>query len=253
MKTIALLLLSSLVAGRCAVSMDGANPTPVEVFATGGNTFSATSNMQFTVGLWLKVTGNHFGTQASVFNRLSGSAGWSLQVNDSDYFQMYCYGTPATYRNSANSCFVRNVWNHIAVTWDGRSVGTSIRFYVNGVETGYGTTVSGGLPLVQPAGTGFYIGNQGGGSATLNGQFMEVAIWTNVLTSVELGVLSTRKMGMPLQVRKVHLVGYWPMNNGPDRNLTYAIASDLSGRNDIMFFATGTTAPAWIGTPFPYP
>lgn len=247
MKTLLLVLLLC-VSVRCrgAVALTGVGG---EYVTTQANSYTASSNFPFTVSMWLKVTGDHQNTQCVLASRISGASGWSWQLNNGDYFQMYCYATSAIYRNST-AAITRNKWQNVVMTWTGGPVATGIKFYVDGVETGYGTTNHGGIPVTQPASIGFYFGNKNGDGGSLNGHMAEIAIWTNVLTVAEISVLGNRVAGMPLHVRKQHLIGYWPMNNGPDGLAGGGIGPDLSGNND---HATVFTPVAWRGSQLTYP
>lgn len=250
MKTILSLILLTTLKVSAALQMSGAGQwinSPV-------NAFVAPSNLAFTASMWIKVAGNHQNGQAVITCRMSGASGWLWQISDADRFELYVYAPINMYRDSANSVVTRNKWQHVVVTWDGLTVIAAasplgMHFYVNGVETAYAAGANGGVPLGNPASAPFTFGNRPFDGSNFNGQICEAAIWTNVLNSAEIAKLAAPVMRTPLMVRKEHLVGYWPMVNGPDGSTTISIVSEIGGRNDT---ALTTAAIPWTGSPFGY-
>jgi len=91
-------------------------------------------------------------------------------------------GSTSTYRNSANSVVSNDTWTHFAVTWDGSTTATGIKFYKNGVETSYGTNQDGASPTSN-AGSTTRLGNRSDGARCLTGYMTEVGVFNAVMST----------------------------------------------------------------------
>lgn len=75
-----------------------------------------------------------------VLDKGTGFAGWSFNVDDlvdGDIgFHAYYSASDAS-RNSSGGLLAIGRWSHVVATWDGSSLGTGIRLYVDGTEVVY--------------------------------------------------------------------------------------------------------------------
>jgi hypothetical protein len=166
----------------------------------------------FTISAWIRPDGwgqNSQGRIADHGGGSSGSAGWSLQVENKS-----SRGYPQALRLQINNdssfdgqsnagVLTLGVWQHVAVTY---SSGT-LRFYVDGVEQGVRTGVP--VPVARSAPLRL------GGRATddqrgFEGAIDEVRVWDRALGVAELQA----GMGVELTGGEAGLVGYWRFNEG---------------------------------------
>jgi hypothetical protein len=96
------------------------------------------------------------------------------------------HGTTDLNRVAANNSITFGAWQHVAVTWTGSATATNVKFYVNGVETAYGTTTNGGAPRVSDAASSVFIGNDNSGARTFDGALDDVRIYNRVISTTEL-------------------------------------------------------------------
>jgi len=99
--------------------------------------------------------------------------------------QFHSLGATNTFRNSANSVVTSNTWIHFAVTWDGTTTATGIKYYKNGAETSYGTAYDGATPTSNSGDT-TYLGNRYDGTRCLTGRLSETAVFNKVLSQSEI-------------------------------------------------------------------
>jgi len=83
-----------------------------------------------------------------------------------------------------NNAVVLNVWQHIAVTWDGTNQGTGIHIYTDGIEQAYQETGNDGTG-VSDVGVPLTIGNRNENDRTFDGLIDDVRIYNRVITASE--------------------------------------------------------------------
>ncbi len=180
----------------------------------------------------------------------SQSSGWlfGLSTSLSLGFIADATGTDPL-RVSATNVLTQNSWNHVVVTWDGVvTTASSIHFYVNGKETGYGTTTNGSGSRVDDSASTFNIGNEPSTtSRTFDGKIDEPKVYNYVRSasqiqadynsrsnpeglSVELG---NNNRNIPGALSN-GLVGYWKMDESS------GTATDSSG-NGLTLTNNATT------------
>ncbi len=125
--------------------------------------------------------------------------GWIVIANYSNanlQFRAY-YGSGDAYRTTSNylPSMVGPLWAHYTITWDGSNNGTGIKIYVNGVEPGYSTTVSGSGTRTSDSSRFLYLGQRGEIEGTtqypFDGKIDELVIWNTALTALEVSSIYT--------------------------------------------------------------
>ena len=84
-------------------------------------------------------------------------------------------------RISSTNAVSLGTWQHVAVTWDGTTTATGIRFYVNGIETGYATTTNGSGTNDDDSSVPLTIGNDLTDARTFDGLMDHMRIDNRVL------------------------------------------------------------------------
>jgi hypothetical protein len=201
----------------------------------------------FSVELWAKPTTLTDSTGLCPISNFSGDYnfgatrdGWLFYVPASGAWN-FRLGSHSGYSLSlvvTNGFATLNTWQHIVATWDG----TNALVYANGVVVGgkyatvsgaapgnnspyYGNPNSiirfGGSPLagnnnLYPSAIAGTVKN---GNRGWDGFVQHVAIYTNVLTPVQVAAhysaASTNNAGYIAQIKASNPVGYWPMNDVP--------------------------------------
>ena len=118
----------------------------------------------------------------------------------------------------------------ICVTWDGSTTAsTSVKLYVNGVESAYSTQTNGAGTRTDDAASNLIIGNRNAADRGFDGRISEVGIWDAVLTASEIAQLAQRMK--PMRVRPQNLQFYAPL-----------VRELIDVRGGLAGAATGTSA-----------
>lgn len=159
---------------------------------------------------------------------------FSLQSSGALYFRIGNNFTDLLEVFSVTGAYAANTWQHIAVTYDGSSDATGVKFYVNGVlksnasstNTIGSTTVTSGENLVIGSASisspGFYY----------SGRIADVAVHSRALTAAEL--LSHSAQPFPdlrgVTTTSANLVAYWR----PEATDTHTSIQDLTANNNDL-------------------
>ena len=92
-------------------------------------------------------------------------------------------------RTASDNAVTLNVWQHVAVTWDGSATASNVRMYVDGVETGYKATTD-GVGLIEDIGTEYYIGSNDLTNRSFDGFIDEARIYNRILSLAEIQTLA---------------------------------------------------------------
>lgn len=148
------------------------------------------------------------------------------------------------FRESVDNTVELGVWQHYAITWDGSVTGTNIHIYKNGIEVAYAATQTSGGIIPSDATRILSIGGDNTVSDYLNGYMSDVAIWNVELSLSEIAMLSSsRKKGIPLNIRPKNLKFYMPLDDCADKTGCVGSFLDRSG-----FGSNGTTTTVPIGS-----
>lgn len=167
-------------------SIDLNSETNVLKTASQPVNLSFSPNQPFTISVWLK-----YGTiTASVKTllELKSSAGdHRIRVQFATTGHIYfIVGTDASRvgTNGFNGNF--NTWNHHVFTWDGTNSVTSLKAYLNNVETTNGGSSTSFTTLPTSATDILYIGSESTGANRLNSLIDELVFINKVLTPAEM-------------------------------------------------------------------
>ena len=210
---------------------------------------SALDNMsQFSISLWYYPRSQGKFDQGFVISKGNGGSDWHVSMGDEnrlDFFVDYNGGTDLR-RSTANGVHAFNKWHHMVVTWSGSADATTVHFYINGTEVGYGTTDNGVGSRVLDTGNAA-IGNTNGSNREFDGLIDDVRVYDRVLSPAEIKRLynigATFKVNVPSNTGSLTqgLVGYWSFD-GPD--MAGNTAYDRSGNgNNGTFTADDPPLP----------
>ncbi len=190
---------------------------------------SAINPTSYTVSAWAKVEGGS-GWRSVITSRSefgSNDKGYIIYAGDNDTWQFWTgtgSGGGAWHQiNSGVSVYPGgNGWAFLTATYDG----TTMKFYVNGVQKGGNLDASAHKNTTEPMRIG-----AGTTEATVpkyyfNGKIDEVAIWNEALGSAEITALYNSGDGLDAAsdsgnyTSEGNLVAYYKMNDGSGNTLT---------------------------------
>ncbi len=160
---------------------------------------------------WIKVVP---GTSMRIFYKSdnNGSAGYFFLLDSDGKFKFAKVHNGQNLQNFTSviaSSYLSNTWHQVVVTWDGTSVGTGVKIYMDGKELAYDPadprfdTTSGNSSYIQNGTSGYgldasvpflLLGKPSNSSTNPNsgafsGTMDEMAIWNRVLTATEVARL----------------------------------------------------------------
>jgi Concanavalin A-like lectin/glucanases superfamily/Immunoglobulin domain len=180
---------------------------------------AALNTVSFTVELWAKpTTVDGGGAQSPLYNRGAAAGdGWLFWANNATTsWQFRTY--ESTVRTTINSTApaLPGVWTHLVGVYDG----TTVHFYVNGVEQGSGIAANYIPNTSIPLRMGGAGNDTGATSANMwKGGVDEVALYSSVLTPAEIlshyqnGTNAARTTPYATLVQASAPVGYWRLND----------------------------------------
>lgn len=151
-----------------------------------------------TVSAWIKPISqgkNSRGPIATKTNTHLGSAGWYFyftpNANHPNSLSFIVdFDTTDLQHTTSDNSIIMNVWQHVAVTWDGSATATNARIYINGVESAYDPTYGGQTDgVTNRADDSTYslvIGNcTTANNCTFDGRLDDVHLYSRVLSAAE--------------------------------------------------------------------
>jgi len=162
---------------------------------------------QFTLEAWIKPRA--LNDWAGIITKGKNSSSFAMQIHTKRLLLAINVGGPAggipagqTWRS--NTELQEDVWQHVAITYDG----ATIRFYINGVLD---SNQPAATPILGAHEESLFLGADfPGGDEYFKGNLSEVRIWSRALSGLEIIVnLNNRLTG-----EEADLVGYWPLNEG---------------------------------------
>ncbi|HVR82976.1 MAG TPA: LamG domain-containing protein [Planctomycetota bacterium] len=96
-------------------------------------------------------------------------------------------------RDTVPNAISSDVWQHLAVTWDGTTQVAQVHIYVNGIEAAYAKNQDGAGMKMSDAAMPLLIGNRGDLARGFQGTVDDVRIYARVLTAKEIALLASPK------------------------------------------------------------
>lgn len=204
--------------------MDGVND-----YVSLGDNFNYERTTAWTWSFWYRpktLTGNH-----TLYARAtSSSVGIYFQVVANGRLVVNLRNTNSTNHLSVNSpagSIIPNTWYHIVVTYDGSSLNTGVKIYLNGTNQTL-TTISNTLTssILSPSSTAMF--GQILGANFCDGYMDEVSHWNRVLTQAEVTEMFNNGKPTDLSVHSAYasaLLDWWRMGDSD----TYPIIADKKG------------------------
>ncbi|HEY0968373.1 MAG TPA: LamG-like jellyroll fold domain-containing protein [Opitutaceae bacterium] len=153
-----------------------------------------------SVSAWIKADSLGGGSKGRIVAKAEGTgpiAGWHLHLTDTNQLQFRAdYATTDLERISSTNVFSFGTWKHIVATWAGGGAATDIKFYVNGVETGYASGTAAAGSRVADGNSGLYVGNNSTLARGLDGTLDDVRVYAGALSGAQ--VTSLFQAGPPL-------------------------------------------------------
>ena len=210
--------------GDYSFSFDGSNDYVEVPYA------SAINPTSYTVSAWAKVEGGS-GFRSVITSRsddTSGDKGYMIYAGENDTWQFWT-GT-GTGTNSGNWIWhqinsaesVGSDWAFLTATYNG----TTMKFYVNGVQKGGNLDASAHKNTTEPMRIGAGKTEDTVPEYYFNGKIDEVAIWNEALGSAEITALYNSGDGLDAAsdsgnyTSEGNLVAYYKMNDGSGNTLT---------------------------------
>ncbi len=200
-------------------------------------------NRAITISAWIKPISLGESSAGRILVRATGTAGPIFAVFTANVIVFQINGTTNLIRQSNANAFILNKWQHVCVTWDGSTTAANIHFYVNGVETTYGTTQDGYL-LSDNSTQSIYIGNNSDTSRTFDGQISQLKIWNVQLSDNEIKNEASQKMFTTNQTRPSALVRDWWKNDYADGSTATKGLIDHSPSHNTCTPSNGPTGKA---------
>jgi len=198
------------------------------VSGASGTDLLFTETNKMSISAWVKQSS--INSQQFVFVHNTGNdddSNYGLALSDG---KIYFVAGPGWFENNGVNMSLNqldvNVWNHIAVTYDG----SAIRFYLNGqldfenyVIDDFGDIWSGD----------FHIGQRGDGQYKFHGNIDDLAVLNRALSQEEIQFYMSNFFSNHVDISNAEdLLGYWNMNEGEGDNPNYNLIDNSGNGND---------------------
>ncbi len=190
------------------LNFDGAN---VYINISNESNFDFERTSLFSIGAWVKVAVNS--SNVLLISKTNDqSKGWTVWIRDgSNNFSVILRNITVTndLYASSNNTPVPNEWHYVAVTYNGSSLVSGVKYYLDGIEKPL-YAIRDGLTESILNDDNVLIGRRA--SSYYNGTIDDAAIWNRSLTNAE---INTSMNAGPLTVSNTNdLVGYWKFDEG---------------------------------------
>lgn len=215
----------------------------------------------FSIGCWVKPNGGSAGQiVAKILKPATFQEGYKIFYSAPSVLRFELRDnispTQAIIIDYSPSVLTVNTWNHLVATYDGTSVASGARIYVNGEEPGSRSvntdTMSTNGSIRNNGDLLFGARNSTSVSSTadwFSGEISNVVIWDTKLTGPEASQMyNSRLKDMPWQIQRSNIKGYWPLTDGEDGTSADGdTISDLSGNanNGIGIDGANNTGLTW--------
>jgi len=174
-----------------------------------------------TASIWVR---KQTSAGSKIFGKWHDSIGqqWLIQLGSSDLlYALYIDGAGVKILNSNPNVLSLNVWQHIAVTYDG----LAMKIYVDGALQG--TRSQSGDIISRPS-TNLTFGIGSNLDSPFEGDLGHSALWDVSLSDYEIVSLSN---GInPLQIRTNNLLEYWAINGrSPEPGIVHECDAVVNG------------------------
>ena len=178
------------VAGGYALNFDGTDD-----IVNAGSAATLDDLGPMTIAAWIKPDSAGATAVSHVMSKSNtGSGRWFLEIDNSspedDAFEFNKDFDTDVARTTNNATATYDVWQHIAVTWDGSATGANIHIYKDGVESSYASTINGSGTQYSDAALPFIIGNRGDGTIPFYGLIDDVRVYNSALSPAQISVLA---------------------------------------------------------------
>ncbi|MBI5405797.1 LamG domain-containing protein [Candidatus Kaiserbacteria bacterium] len=172
-----------------ALSFDGVNDIVSIPASSSLNNLKATGGMTLSVWIYPKSLGqNNLGRIFDKANAITPTGGWILNLSNQTAANQINFansGSTALSSLSVANAITLNKWQHVALTWDGATTASTVKIYINGIETTYASAVD-GVSLDSDAAEAVKIGNDKSGVRTFNGFIDDARVYNRVLSAQEI-------------------------------------------------------------------
>ncbi len=230
---------SSWVQGKfgSALTFNGSN-TDVNVgTASQYNTISPLS-----VSMWVKPTGS---TSNRLIGKRSGGAGWYLgTVGLNRDLAFYVeYNTTDLQAQLTSDPLTLDLWNHIAITWDGSTTASNVKFYVNGIQYTGDTLTNGDATRADDSANAIVIGERTDGAEPYNGIMDDVRIYNYARTPKQ--IIEDMNAGHPAGGSPIgSQVVYWKFDEGQGTTANNS-GSASSSNGNVSGASPATATSGW--------
>jgi hypothetical protein len=144
-----------------------------------------------TISAWVKPGTLKLGR---IVAKESGARGrWMLIAGDIGIAFAKDYSERELRRESVPNLLAPNLWQHLAMTWDGSAQVDKVHIYVNGVEAAYARNQDGAGTKMSDASIPLLIGNRGDLARGFQGAIDDLRIYSRVLSVKEIATLASSK------------------------------------------------------------
>lgn len=228
--------------------------------SVGAGSPSITDDMpSMTISAWVYETGNGGSSVGKILTKSSGTSGWTFGTDTGTNLVFFAgYSGAGGACGGGDLCVYRdvltlNAWHHVAVTWSGSNLASSVKMYLDGklLTAAADLSADGNGSRVTDASYNTTIGNVSTGGEGWTGKIDDVKVYNYERTAQQ--IVSDMNanhptVGSPVVSSLESPAGYWKMDEGDSQTCELG-AYDLcnSGSAGVDFdatFITGTL-PLW--------
>jgi len=205
------------------------------IFAGGG-----------TISTWIRVETDGENNEGAISDTSASTttAGWTLRVDDEsgllvDLTFLVGHSTTQGLWNLEGP-LERGQWYNVIVTYDSDATTNDPTFYINGVNTAFGTETTPAGTYGTDAGNDLVIGNRSDGARTFDGDIDQVLLFDRVLSSDEVKQLF-RVMQDRLRANLIGSANSLVTGNSPGILISSADGGATSGVSGDVIVQTGDT------------